>query len=66
MASNDYAVTWEIQLSADSPRAAAELALEIQRDVYSSAVVFTVTDGDGNKTTVDLMEGEDENDTGRV
>jgi hypothetical protein len=66
MASNDYTVTWEIQLSADSPRAAAELALEIQRDVYSDAVVFSVTGDDGNQTTVDLMEAENENDTGRV
>jgi hypothetical protein len=55
---NDYTVTWEIQLSADSPRAAAELALEIQRDVYSDAVVFSVTGDDGNQTTVDLMEVE--------
>ena len=39
-----YRVTWEIDLDAASPRAAAEKALEIQRDSESIATVFSVRD----------------------
>ena len=40
-----YIVTWEIELDAESPRAAAEEALETLRDpLYSTAIVFTVID----------------------
>ena len=39
----DYRVKWEIDLFADSPEQAAKLALEIQRDPKSSALVFDVS-----------------------
>lgn len=52
-----YLVTWDIELSADSPRKAAEMALEIQRDPYSLAEVFTVDAMDGsNPVFIDLVE----------
>ena len=37
-----YRVTWEIDLHANSPRAAAEQALAMQRDPESIATVFSV------------------------
>ena len=37
-----YRVTWEIDLDATSPRAAAREALRIQRDPESIATVFSV------------------------
>ena len=51
---HEYTITWTIQLSAETPRAAALAALEIQRDVFSSAIVFEVTDKAGTVTIVDL------------
>jgi ribosomal protein L3 len=39
----DYIVKWEIELTASSPEEAAELAFEIQRDVFSTATVFDVS-----------------------
>ena len=47
-------VTWQIDLEADSPREAAEKALEIQRNPDSIATVFDVVNGAGKKTRVDL------------
>jgi hypothetical protein len=38
----DFLVRWEINIEADSPREAAENALEIQRDPSSIATVFSV------------------------
>ena len=38
----EYSVTWTIELTAGSPRAAAELAQAIQRDASSIATVFDV------------------------
>ena len=38
-----YLVTWTIECDADSPKKAAEQALEIQRDSYSEATYFEVT-----------------------
>lgn len=49
-----YLVTWEIDIDADSPEAAAREALRIQRDAASSATVFRVWGEDGIDTTVDL------------
>jgi hypothetical protein len=40
--SRRFRVTWEIDLYANSPRAAAEQALAIQRDPESIATVFGV------------------------
>ena len=39
-----FRVTWEIDIDAASPREAAEKALHIQRDVDSTATVFTVAE----------------------
>lgn len=43
----EYRVKWEIELTADSPREAARLALEIQRDRSSLATVFHVVEEEG-------------------
>lgn len=50
----DYLVTWEININAESPEAAAAKALEIQRDPNSIATVFDVTDEDGRTARIDL------------
>ena len=42
-ATTEYRVKWEIDVSADSPIAAARLALAMQRDPHSTATVFDVT-----------------------
>lgn len=58
-----YKVTWVIDIEAGSPRKAAEQALAIQRDVFSTATYFTVKDTDaGTEIDVDLEEAEDEKD----
>ena len=44
MANQTYHVLWEIDLDADSPQEAAELALSIMLDSESTATVFDVTD----------------------
>jgi hypothetical protein len=49
-------VLWEIDLDADSPREAAELALTIHRDPDSIATCFTVIASDGTVTHHDLSE----------
>ena len=51
-----YKVIWEIDLTAESPREAAEQAYEIQRDRDSTASVFDVYDARGKKTRIDLSE----------
>lgn len=56
--SNQYLVTWEIDIDANSPTAAAIKALEIQRNHLSTATYFTVKDMDTNEEVdVDLPEG---------
>lgn len=50
----DYLVRWEINITADSPEAAAREALRIQRDPTSYATVFEVWDEGGIDTTVDI------------
>ena len=42
----EYEVKWIIEVDADSPMEAAELALEIQRDVDAQATVFHVNEKD--------------------
>lgn len=54
MKTKTYKVVWEIDLMAENPREAAEQALEIQRDVFSTATVFNVTDSKGKETAIDL------------
>lgn len=50
----EYLVTWQIEVTAASPREAAELALSIQRDEQSIAAHFGVADAVGNTHQVDL------------
>jgi len=45
----NYRVLWEIDIDADSPREAAEGALQIQRRPDSIATVFTVRDDLANR-----------------
>ena len=55
---NDYFITWEIELQADTPYAAACEALRIMRDPESFATVFKVYDDQGIDHTIDLLESE--------
>lgn len=53
-----YRVVWEMDIEAESPREAAERALEIQRDCASIANVFRVYEKDDLEgTLVDLEYG---------
>lgn len=54
---NDYRVTWEIDLSATSPKEAAKRAMYFQRP-QSTAHVFVVTDSYGTAVQVDLDEDQ--------
>lgn len=55
-----YRVSWEIDIDAESPRAAAEKAQAIQRDPESLATVFDVIEMDGDTIQrIDLEEAED-------
>jgi len=47
----EYRVTWTIELDATSPENAAQLALQIQRDRASTAVVFEVEQRGRNECT---------------
>ena len=56
---SEYLVRWEINVSADNLREAAEMALEIQRDPESMATIFEVRKKDSknpNTTTIDLSK----------
>jgi hypothetical protein len=50
-----YRVSWEIDVHADSPREAAQRALEIQGRRDSIATVFQVVGSDGTVHTIDLL-----------
>lgn len=64
-----YVVGWTIDIEADSPREAAQKALEIQRRPGSIATVFDVAEAETlngqpigltrNHETIDLSEGSD-------
>lgn len=56
----EYLVMWEIEVSADSPKEAAQKALDIQRDKTSWATVFNVSDENGESATVDLLADDEE------
>jgi hypothetical protein len=56
----DYAVTWEIDIQAESPREAARIAWNCMRGRGSTCNVFTVCDDEGEVTHVDLQEPEKE------
>ena len=50
-----YHVVWEIELGAVSPQAAAETALNVQRDLWSQATCFDVRLSSGGPTqAIDL------------
>lgn len=52
-----YFVRWEIDIEADSPREAAEIARVIQLDAGSTAVVFDVQKpGEDDFEMIDLEE----------
>lgn len=53
----NYRVTWTIDIEADSPRDAAQEALDIQRSI-SDATVFEVRDKFGITEVVDLNIAE--------
>ena len=55
--SQQYRVVWEIDIVAESAKAAAEKALEIQRESDSLATVFDCWDERGKGKRVDLTEG---------
>ena len=57
----EYKVEWRIEIEADSPREAAQKALEIQRNPHSIATVFHVSrNDDGEVEIVDLLNDEGE------
>jgi hypothetical protein len=51
-----YHVTWEIDIDATSPKAAAKKALQYQRDPDSSATCFDVRGPDGIVIDVDFQD----------
>lgn len=51
-----YRVIWEIDIDADTPLEAAQIALNAQRDPHSRATVFAVYDSKGDLHMVDLEE----------
>ena len=54
----DYYVEWSIELKADTPKQAAEKALQIQRDPESFSTVFDVIGSDGEPHRINLLETE--------
>lgn len=60
----EYLVKWEIDINADSPREAAEKALEIHRDPDSVATFFKVIHPEDDEkrswSDIDLDEPEEE------
>lgn len=54
--SKNYYVTWSIEVEATSPKVAAEMALEIQRDPESIATVFMVSDENGAVARIDAAK----------
>lgn len=47
-----YRVRWEIDLDAETPREAAQLALKIHRDPGSQSTVFDVDEMDAGETVI--------------
>ena len=54
-----YFITWEIDIAADSPEEAARMALEIQRDPESIALVFKVKEKIKERRFFPREEGEE-------
>ncbi len=59
MSSQHYEVTWTLDVEADSPREAAELALAFQHDQSRTATFFIVED-DLNTTYHINLENQNE------
>lgn len=57
-----YRVEWSIDLEAETPREAAEMAFQIMQKPGTTATVFDVAefDSDGEAVRVDLMVEEGE------
>ena len=54
-----YRVTWELEMDAEDPRAAAKQCLLIMRDPGSVATVFTVEEVEGGgEWMLDLLDPE--------
>ena len=53
---DEYVVTWEMDIQAESTEDAAREALMIMSDPASTATVFTVTKRNGESETIDLLE----------
>ena len=49
-----YLVTWKIDIEADTPEEAAQIALDIQRAPGSAATFFEVRDSDNKWHAIDL------------
>jgi hypothetical protein len=56
----EYRVRWEIDVTADSPQEAARIALAVQRDITSTALVFEVCDEGGHVDVIDLVKEDDD------
>ncbi len=57
MKSKSYLVSWDIDIDADSPEEAAQMAREIQLDPESFATIFMVKDkSTGKAITVDTLD----------
>ena len=54
----EYRVAWEIDISADSPRKAAEQAEHYQKNGHYRGA-FDVYDEENNKTYIDLEENDE-------
>jgi hypothetical protein len=57
----NYLVTWEIDMEAETPREAAQRALEIMQDPESIGTVFKVADA-RQVYVIDLLEEEADDD----
>jgi hypothetical protein len=52
----DFLVCWEINIEAATAREAAREALRIMQDKSSTATVFDVFEGGGDKVRIDLQD----------
>lgn len=59
---NEYRVIWEIDVYAESHEDAAKQALNIQRDVDSTATVFSVVSTNGHVRSIDVGNEENQNE----
>jgi hypothetical protein len=59
MAQTNYLVTWEIEMEAETPREAAQRALDIMRDPESIGTVFKVCDAK-HEHVIDLLDEDDD------